>query len=801
MKTLYLINHSHTDIGYTAVQEEIMQYHVAFIDQAIAMIEEQLAHNTENPEVWTCENYWQVQNFLENSTPEQIAKFEKYVELGYIDFSLNYLNMNELVEPSIMDHFVAEAHTYAQKFTSPHDSAMTADINGFSWGYGESLAANGCQNLFTCIHSHHGLYPLYQNQLPFWWETPTGKKLLVWSGEHYQFGNETYLMPHAEMTYFIEDTYNGVYDIDPLIVAESRVFGYFNDLEKRGYPYDFAPIMVSGFGSDNAGPNEDFAGRISEWNDKFGDQITVKNISLNQFFQILRKENLDELPVYRGDWNDWWADGAGSTPAATKIYRNAVKNYRLLEHLGEQKLLDSPLGLSAKENLMLFAEHTWGYSSSVSEPWNSLVNELEYRKLAYSANASTDVGRLKIKALMNDYGYVMPSANRLQHFKIINPFDQAVTQDVRLTVEAWEHFGDVRIADPWLDFYEVYNLETGEIYPCQIERTARNYDFSLTVSLAPKEILQVGIRMLDHSTMKKTYWPFLKAAENVKDIVYPGKENDFQIESDYFSVVLDNDKGIADIVYKPTNQSIIDPEALYPAFSGIYEKTDILTDACQERRRMGRNRKGKHAKRYASVIKNIEVLQRGDVFTKILVEWDLVGTGLFSYELKVYNKIAKIECLVRVSKTNEWAPENLYVSLPFMLNSERYFKKSGALLRPAVDQLPGTNTEFYLLDTGVEYLGADGVGLAVNVKDAPLVMIGDLEHHPIELFSEKMVGKNAAPMYSWPMNNYWETNFKVDLSGFYEFKYSLVMANNMMAIEDVDALLDTEHLGLIVVPI
>ena len=26
---------------------------------------------------------------------------------------------------------------------------------------------------------------------------------------------------------------------------------------------------------------------------------------------------------------------------------------------------------------------------------------------------------------------------------------------------------------------------------------------------------------------------------------------------------------------------------------------------------------------------------------------------------------------------------------------------------------------------------------------------------------------------SWPMNNFWETNFKVDLGGFYEFRYIL----------------------------
>ena len=48
---------------------------------------------------------------------------------------------------------------------------------------------NGIEFLFTNIHTHHGMYPLYQNQKPYFWENDNGEKLLVWSGEHYNLGN------------------------------------------------------------------------------------------------------------------------------------------------------------------------------------------------------------------------------------------------------------------------------------------------------------------------------------------------------------------------------------------------------------------------------------------------------------------------------------------------------------------------------------------------------------------------------------------------------------------------------------
>ena len=50
--------------------------------------------------------------------------------------------------------------------------------------------------------------------------------------------------------------------------------------------------------------------------------------------------------------------------------------------------------------------------------------------------------------------------------------------------------------------------------------------------------------------------------------------------------------------------------------------------------------------------------------------------------------------------------------------------------------------------------------------------MGKLEHHPIRL-CENWEEDNHRPLYSWVMNNTWETNFKMDLSGFGEFCYSL----------------------------
>ncbi len=42
---------------------------------------------------------------------------------------------------------------------------------------------------------------------------------------------------------------------------------------------------------------------------------------------------------------------------------------------------------------------------------------------------------------------------------------------------------------------------------------------------------------------------------------------------------------------------------------------------------------------------------------------------------------------------------------------------------------------------------------------------------------------NCDEVYSWVMNNFWETNFKASLGGFHQFSYSLNMMQGNNAAE------------------
>ena len=58
------------------------------------------------------------------------------------------------------------------------------------------------------------------------------------------------------------------------------------------------------------------------------------------------------------------------------------------------------------------------------------------------------------------------------------------------------------------------------------------------------------------------------------------------------------------------------------------------------------------------------------------------------------------------------------------------------------------------------------------MTDTPLVQLGTLEHAPRQLHT--MRPEDSRPStYAWILTNYWETNFKATLGGFYEFRYAV----------------------------
>ena len=97
-------------------------------------------------------------------------------------------------------------------------------------------------------------------------------------------------------------------------------------------------------------------------------------------------------------------------------------------------------------------------------------------------------------------------------------------------------------------------------------------------------------------------------------------------------------------------------------------------------------------------------------------------------------------------------------------------------------------------DDGLAYVCPQGSALIASY-DVPLCYFGEMAHHPIRLCDNREEN-NRRPVYSWVMNNTWETNFKMDLSGYCEFRYSIELIDNGDAEKNLGRLEDN-NLGVV----
>lgn len=785
---IFIIHHSHTDIGYTERQDKIIRYHYYFIKQAIEILDK--IHNGELKDCegfkWQCENYWQVENFYSYATKKEIHKFEEYVKSKEIGISGNYFNLTELIDESSLSHGFDKMRKYGIEKKIDIKCGMSADINGFSWGYGDVLFDNGIKNFYSCLHPHHGMFPLFKKQIPFYWETPKGNKVLVWNGEHYHVGNELFLAPYAGNSYMYKDEYHKPInenfffnssreetELKEKEICKNRIEKYLNNLEKEEYPYDFVPVMVSGALTDNGFPNPDLAKRVNELNKEYDNKISFEIVTLDTLFSHIRNNCLD-IKSYKGDWTDWWADGIGSTPSSVMVFREAQRKLDLCEKLDPKcELIDKIKLDKVKDELLLFSEHTWGYSSSVSEPWDFLVVNLETKKNAYATNANTQVS-FALDEILAKKGECGIRYQRHQNFKVINPHPFKVMSNVKLFVEYWEYLDGIQFC---LDTqFEVVDKETGKVIPHQIVKIPRAYEIEIILEMEAKAEKIVYLRLASTKRELTIKNHAHIGADQIEDIVINGEYEVSvdKIETDYFEINLSQDVGIVSIIDKSDKTNILKDDFAIAPFNGCYEITKPKdNNQLEVRRKMGRSRKSPATQRFVGKLTNLEIIEEGQVYVKLKLEYKLKGTRIYNVFFKIFKHLPKIDVSVILNKKSRWDPENVYVSLPFELDNQsyKYIDKTGAIIRPGIDQLPGSCTEFYLLQNGV-VLENEHKNLIISTLDAPLVTFGSLDSKAIRLDID---GKefNKKETYSWIMNNYWETNFKVDLGGFYEFHYSI----------------------------
>ncbi|MGA7204385.1 MAG: hypothetical protein WBX27_07130 [Specibacter sp.] len=759
--TLYVIHTTHTDIGYTDTQEKVKSHHIAFIRETLDLVEREPRFR------WNCEGYWAVQEFLKVADDGERDRFVKAVNDGHIGLSASYFNLTDLIPGFVHNRIMDQAKAERDALGLSAVSALTADVNGYSWGFADILARQGVKHLMSNIHTHHGYYPLGRKQKAFWWESPLGEKVLAWSGDHYMLGNELGIAGTPAYEYVLRNGVAGA-RIDNHELSVRRIVEYVDSLRDGGYELPFSPVSVCSYTTDNASPSL----KTVEFCERFNAEnhgIELKLATLDEFFDAVTASGAD-IPTHRGDWTDWWADGMASTPAEVTQYRAAARSLHLAAKLDPREQLAKPGDYaSAYANLMFYGEHTWGHSSSITEPFHPQVNNLDQWKRLYALKASESATIVR-ESIQAHFGETAPSAQRELSFRAVNPHDRPVSEMVVFDVEHFyghEHF-------------DIVNAATGQSVPFQMGRQSRGPAVCVWTDFKPKEVVNYVLREVPAPRTLLTSLRATAGTDGVEDLNWHVEEKrgaggvatTREIDNDFLTIRYLVGEGVTSVYDKKNHRELIADGRPYGAFTPIYEVTPprMGEDYANARRKLGRNRKAARTLRCVGKLVDVQVHEDGPLYSRVELSYQIDGAQDCAVILTAYKSAAKLDIDLRLHKTSVWEPENLYLSLPFVAD-ESYIDKAGAIMRPRIDQLPGTCVDFYAVQNAVVFHSAAPVVLVC--ADAPLVTMGSLEEGPVRVMGEGV--PNVDEVYSWVMNNYWETNFKASLGGFHQFHYELAV--------------------------
>jgi alpha-mannosidase len=349
LREIWLLPHSHVDIGYTHRQDNVIGLQIGNLEKAMQLAEASATNPPGMRFKWNPEAVWSLDHFLQRATPEKRAAFIAAVRRGDVGVDALYGNMlTGLCRPEELAQCLAFGARLSTLTGIPVLSASICDVPGYTWGLVSMMGQAGVKYFAIGPNFGDRVGTIHQwDNRPFYWQSPSGKeKLLCWVVDNYHFfGN-----------------------------LEEHALQQMARLEKTGFPYDTTFLFWVGLwpngGVDNAPPDEQIVEKVKAWNQKYAAPRIVIGLA-GEFFKEFEKRHGAQLPVQRGDLTPYWEDGAGSTARETALNRatgDRLQQADFLYALLAPSQRPADRFDAAWKNVLLYSEHTWGAWCSISKP-------------------------------------------------------------------------------------------------------------------------------------------------------------------------------------------------------------------------------------------------------------------------------------------------------------------------------------------------------------------------------------------------------------------------------------------------
>jgi hypothetical protein len=725
------IQHSHTDIGYTRSQTDILAEHLRYIDYALDYCDATDNYPENAKFRWTCEASWPVDEYLKCRPGSQIQRLLKRIKEGQIEVTGMYFNFDEIPDEKILSASLKAVGRLKERGI-PVTLAMQNDVNGIGWCLNDYFNQLGVKYLNMGTHGHRALI-CFDKPTMFWWESPSGKRLLTFRAEHYMTGNTVLEMQTGDIDRF-----------------KNNLFNYLISLDSKKYPFDEMAIQHSGYLTDNSPPSTIASDIIKQWNEMFVWPQLSTSIT-ETFFSDMERDHSSDFPVIRGAWPDWWTDGFGASARETSASRLASSSLTANE-AGLTMAAVSGINLPDEINrnidladnaLLFFTEHTMGYSESVREPLSQPTMEQRAIKESYAweANRRTaSIGEETMGLLQSKF-----SREKEPSLIVFNTLN-------------WKRSG---LTTVYIDHQIVPRGKIAGIFDFEGNRLA------VQPVLHRSDVTQWAVWLKDIPAFG--YKKYIIRAVDESQVSNETSDTR-SLENKWYKIVTDPSKGsIISWFDKELSLELIDQKAQYKMGEFILEQLGNRSQ--MESRRLDDFRR--------SPLDTVwfDSMSKGEIWNSIKFYGESSTTENpkgFMFEIRLYNSEKRMDLACHLVKKSIISPESFYIAFPFDLKEGKHFTEvQGGVIETGKDQIKGSSNDWYTVQNFTSVRNGNSQ-IVLGSAEMPLMQFGAINTGRYQAGAMPQ----TTNLFSWPMNNYWVTNFNADQRGGHSWSYYLTSSSD-----------------------
>lgn len=739
--TIYLIHHSHTDIGFTNDQPIVWDLYTRFIDEALNLAEKYAGRSSDGAFRWTIETTATLQTWLRHASTRDIERLQVLERSGRIEITGMFAHLTPLVDTDQLAESFQFLRTLRDNYGFTIRHTMNCDINGVNWPFVDVLLDCGIEGHSMAINSHFG-GAVTPRPYPFLWQGPSGRTLPVFNGWNYDKGWREGLGRDAR---------------DFELVRWPRLQRY---LTKIGYPL---PILMlqSYHPYGDVGTAYDFTPFIESWNNA-GMSPRIVMATPSMWWEAARP-HLTELRTLRGDWTDFWNFGAISSARETAI------NRRNRQRLRDADAIFAALANFTQEtpwaaqsfdryrdraywNLHFWDEHTWGANTALSQPSGEDTQSQWHHKAAYAYTARS-LSQLLQRDAVADFARLVTRDNA-GDLLVMNPL-------------SWSRTVSGRVPDFVLEPRGLPNDSTAGRH-----HQDRNLNLNREggTALLPTKIEGFGYAVIERSKLVDL---------SQKAVV----TDDMIIENHRYRLTFEQSTGgITSLYDKNLEHEWVDADAPYRLNSYIHEEVADTShrwprsllfqqdwDAEVAEIPSGWNTAWQARRTSATRVISHKVF-RNPLGLTVVQALEAPGiNGVLTQKIFLPADEDFIECYSVWEMRMVTHAEATYLVFPFNLPGATVrYDVGGQAIIPEVDQLPGVCRDYFTVQNWVDF-STDEVGVTITMPENPLVQLGDFHfgHY------QPRFNLGRPHLFGWVTNNYWETNFRAAQPGQVEARYRL----------------------------